>query len=64
MDRYWRVWNPKRLDALIAEAEPAHLFVCGNAANENSLRSRFECIEKAERETAADQREKCGDEGI
>jgi adenylate kinase family enzyme len=42
MDRYWWAWNPKRLDELIADAAPARLFVCGNAANENSLQTRFD----------------------
>jgi adenylate kinase family enzyme len=42
MDRHWWVWNPRRMDGLIADAGPARLFVCGNAANENSLRDRFE----------------------
>ena len=37
---HWE-WNPARLDELISAAEPATLFVCGNAANETDLADRF-----------------------
>lgn len=33
--------NPARLDELISAAQPAMLFVCGNAANETDLADRF-----------------------
>jgi adenylate kinase family enzyme len=34
-------WNPSRLDALIAAAAPATLYVCGGADNELELADRF-----------------------
>jgi len=34
-------WDPARLDALIAAAAPATLYVCGGAANELELAGRF-----------------------
>jgi adenylate kinase family enzyme len=34
-------WNPARLDALIATAAPATLYVCGGADNELELADRF-----------------------
>jgi adenylate kinase family enzyme len=34
-------WNPARLDALIAAAAPATLYVCGGADNELELAGRF-----------------------
>ena len=40
MSRYWWVWNPRRLDELVADS-PSSIFICGNAANENRLRGRF-----------------------
>ena len=37
-------WDPRRLDELISAADPATLFVCGNAANEISLMDRFDRV--------------------
>lgn len=42
MRRHRWMWNPGRLDELISAATPATLFVCGNAANETELLSRFD----------------------
>ncbi len=39
--RHSWAWNPARLDALIAAAGPATLYVCGGADNELELADRF-----------------------
>src|SRR5215471_7515658 len=39
--RHSWAWNPARLDALIAAAAPATLYVCGGADNELDLADRF-----------------------
>jgi hypothetical protein len=39
--RHSWAWDPARLDALIAAATPAVLYVCGGAANELELAGRF-----------------------
>jgi hypothetical protein len=41
LSRHSWAWNPARLDALIAAAAPATLYVCGGAANELQLADRF-----------------------
>lgn len=42
--RHRWVWNPARLDELIAAAGPATLFLCGNAANDTDLWDRFDRV--------------------
>jgi hypothetical protein len=41
LSRHRWAWNPARLDALIAAAAPAALYLCGGAANELELAGRF-----------------------
>jgi hypothetical protein len=41
LSRHSWAWNPARLDALIAGAAPATLYICGGAVNELELADRF-----------------------
>jgi adenylate kinase family enzyme len=41
LSRHSWAWDPARLDALIAAAAPATLYVCGGAENELELADRF-----------------------
>jgi hypothetical protein len=42
--RHRWVWNPARLDEIIAAAGPETVFVCGNAANAFDLWDRFDRV--------------------
>ncbi|WP_033345016.1 AAA family ATPase [Catenuloplanes japonicus] len=42
LSRHRWMWNPARLDELIAAAAPGTLFLCGNATNDLALWDRFD----------------------